>query len=135
MNIFKNCIYYLWRVSTKLSEYSEANPVCLQAVRYFWTVIICSVQKMTRANILVSGRVQGVFFRDHTRRWATTLGLTGWVKNLLDGRVEILAEGDRENIQELYRLVQKGPPSSNVDGAVLEWQEYRGEFKDFRVAW
>ncbi len=88
---------------------------------------------MTRANILVSGRVQGVFFRDRTRRWAAALGLTGWVKNLLDGRVEILVEGDREKIKELYQLVQEGPPSSHVEGAALEWQEYCGDFNDFRI--
>ena len=56
-----------------------------------------------RAGILVSGRVQGVFFRDHTRRWASDLGLTGWVKNLSDGRVEVLAEG-RE--RDIYSRVQ-----------------------------
>ena len=90
---------------------------------------------MTRANILVSGRVQGVFFRDHTRRWAALLGLTGWVKNLPDGRVEILAEGDQEKIQELHKLVQEGPPLAYVESAVLEWQEYSGDFSDFCVTW
>jgi len=90
---------------------------------------------MKCAKILVSGRVQGVFFRDHTRRWATSLGLTGWAKNLLDGRVEILAEGDREKIQELYRLVQAGSPLSHVESAELLWQDYSGGFSDFRIMW
>ncbi|MBW1933376.1 MAG: acylphosphatase, partial [Deltaproteobacteria bacterium] len=48
-----------------------------------------------RAHIFVSGRVQGVFFRDHTQRWASSLHLRGWVRNLRDGRVEVLVEGNK----------------------------------------
>ncbi len=55
----------------------------------------------TRVHILVSGLVQGVFFRAHTREKASELFLSGWVKNLPDGRVEILAEGERENLEKL----------------------------------
>jgi len=88
-----------------------------------------------RARITVSGRVQGVFFRDHTRRWASSLGLTGWVKNLRDGRVEALAEGERENIEDLISRLREGPPLSQVQDVEVTWDECRDEFKDFRVTW
>lgn len=88
-----------------------------------------------RAHALVSGRVQGVFFRDHTRRWAGTLGLTGWVKNLRDGGVEVLAEGDREKIEALLARLRQGPPMGQVENVAVTWEEFTGEFEDFRIAW
>jgi len=88
-----------------------------------------------RARIVVSGRVQGVFFRDHTRRWASSLNLTGWVRNLSDGRVEALAEGDKENIEKLAAKLQEGPPLAHVDNVEVEWEDYKGDFKDFRITY
>lgn len=88
-----------------------------------------------RVHIFVSGRVQGVFFRDHTQRWASSLSLTGWVRNLIDGRVEVLAEGGKENIESLISKVRKGPPSSQVGSVDVDWGEYIGEFNDFRITW
>jgi acylphosphatase len=88
-----------------------------------------------RAHILVSGRVQGVFFRDHTRKWAGSLGLTGWVRNLGDGRVEVLAEGEREKIESLIGRLEEGPPRAMVEGVAVDWEEYTGEFPGFRIAW
>lgn len=90
---------------------------------------------LARAHILVSGRVQGVCFRGYTERWASDVKLTGWVRNLGDGRVEIVAEGDRANIEKLLALVRNGPPSARVSRTELEWQEWRGEFSEFRVTW
>lgn len=86
-----------------------------------------------RAHILVCGRVQGVFFRDHTRTWASSLGLTGWVRNLRDGRVEVVAEGDKENIESLIRRLEEGPPLSMVEKVDVDWEDGRGEFSDFRI--
>jgi len=88
-----------------------------------------------RANIFVSGLVQGVFFRDHTQRWASSLNLTGWVRNLRDGSVEVLAEGDKEKIDELMSRLKGGPPSSQVERVDVKWEEYKGEFEDFRITW
>jgi len=88
-----------------------------------------------RAHILVCGRVQGVFFRDHTRRWAISLGLTGWVKNLWDGRVEVLTEGEKENIESLISRLKQGPPMAQVENADVTWEEYKDEFEDFQIAW
>ena len=89
----------------------------------------------TRAFIRVSGRVQGVFFREHTRKWATSLGLTGWVRNTQDGQVEITVEGERETIERLLELLHEGSPLSRVDLLDVDWEVYSGEFIDFRITW
>ena len=89
----------------------------------------------TRARILVHGRVQGVFFRDHTQKWASSLGVCGWVKNLVSGQVEILAEGEKNRIEDLIGLVRKGPPLSRVENLEIEWASYKGNYNDFRITW
>jgi acylphosphatase len=86
-----------------------------------------------RAHILVSGRVQGVFFRDHTHKWARSLLVTGWVRNVDDGNVEIIAEGERENIESLISHLEEGPPLAIVENIDVDWQDYKGEFLDFRI--
>lgn len=88
-----------------------------------------------RARIWISGKVQGVFYRDHTRRWASSMGLYGWVRNLADGRVEALVEGEKNCIEDLEKKLKVGPPLSRVDDVRTEWEEYRGEFMDFRITW
>jgi acylphosphatase len=88
-----------------------------------------------RVHIVVAGRVQGVFFRDHTRRWAASLGLTGWVRNLLDGRVEVLAEGEKDKIEGLIANLKEGPPLARVEDVDITWEEFRNEFSDFRITW
>lgn len=89
----------------------------------------------TRAFICVSGRVQGVFFREHTRKWATSLGLTGWARNTEDGQVEITVEGERDTIERLLELLRLGSPLSRVDFLDVDWEVYTGEFQDFRITW
>lgn len=70
---------------------------------------------MTRCrHFLVSGRVQGVFYRASTREQANTLGLTGWVKNLRDGRVELVACGADDRLAQLERWLWQGPQYANV---------------------
>jgi len=91
------------------------------------------MNEKTRVQILVSGLVQRVFFRAYTQQKARELGLTGWVKNLADGRVEALFEGDRENIEKMIEWAQKGPPRAQVDGCKVIWQEYKGEFENFEI--
>jgi len=88
-----------------------------------------------RVHVFVSGRVQGVFFRDHTRTWAASLGITGWVRNLSDGRVEALAEGERSKLEDLIARLKEGPPFALVESVDVDWEEDRGEFADFRVVW
>lgn len=86
-----------------------------------------------RVHIFVSGLVQGVFFRSETKAKAQELGLFGWVRNLPDRRVEILAEGEKEKLEKLAEQARKGPESARVDNLEIDWQEYKGEFKDFEI--
>lgn len=69
-----------------------------------------------RAHVYISGRVQGVWFRESTRRRAEELGLSGWVKNLSDGRVEALFEGDANAVELALAFVAEGPPHARVLG-------------------
>ena len=86
-----------------------------------------------RARVIVSGRVQGVFFRDSARRAATREGLTGWVRNLPDGRVEALFEGDEAAVQRLVDWCHQGPPDARVEQVAVEWGEATGEFDRFTI--
>jgi acylphosphatase len=70
---------------------------------------------------LVSGRVQGVFFRDATRRRAQELRLMGWVRNLPDGRVEVHAVGDPAACESLLQFLRVGPPRAEVTGVDVQW--------------
>ena len=88
-----------------------------------------------RANIHVDGWVQGVGFRGFARRLAHQLHIRGWVRNLYDGRVEVLAEGDKAAIESLIELLKPGPPSARVESIKVRWGEYTGEFQDFKVGW
>jgi len=86
-----------------------------------------------RASIIISGMVQGVFFRREIVDVARRLGLTGWTRNLPDGRVEILAEGEKENVVELIKFTHTGPPLARVKNVEVQWSEYQGEFRNFRI--
>lgn len=86
-----------------------------------------------RAHIFVSGRVQGVFFRTETVEFAERLDLTGWVRNLSDGRVEAIFEGDEENVEKAVDFCRKGPPGAHVLNLNVEWEQWKGEFQDFRI--
>ena len=80
----------------------------------------------------VTGRVQGVFFRMRTRQQAQQLGITGWVRNLADGRVEGTASGNPEELERFSSWLHEGPEYARVEGVVVEEMEYR-EFPDFTV--
>ncbi|UCG11181.1 MAG: acylphosphatase [Deltaproteobacteria bacterium] len=86
-----------------------------------------------RAHVLISGRVQGVFFRDYTRRAARARGISGWVMNTRDGRVEAVLEGEKEMVEDMIRWCHQGSPMSYVSDVSVQWEEYVGEFGDFRV--
>lgn len=64
---------------------------------------------------------------------ARLLGITGWVRNLHDGRVEALAEGEKESVDELIRFCYLGPPEASVKGVDVEWSTFKGEFRGFRI--
>lgn len=86
-----------------------------------------------RAHVYVSGRVQGVFFRATTREEAKDRGVTGWVKNLPDGRVEAVFEGEEEKVQEMIDFCHEGSRAASVSDVEVEWSDYRGEFSNFGV--
>ena len=90
---------------------------------------------LARVQVFISGRVQGVFYRAYTRDQAVARGLTGWVRNLPDGRVCAVFEGDREKIESMLAWCRQGPPYAAVDEVLPDWQPYQGEFQDFRIAY
>jgi len=77
--------------------------------------------------------VQGVLFRRELTDVARKIGITGWVRNLPDGRVEAVAEGERELLEELVRFCHIGPPGARVSGVEVEWFDFKGEFRGFKI--
>jgi len=90
-------------------------------------------ESQARLHILVEGRVQGVGFRYFVQQRAAALGVSGWVRNLWDGRVEITAEGARPALKALLAAVQRGPRAAEVRGVQAEWSAPSGEFRSFHV--
>ena len=86
-----------------------------------------------RAHVFVEGRVQGVFFRDTARQLALSLGVTGWIRNLRDGRVEAVFEGDEEAVEKMVQFVHRGPPGARVTHVDVEYEEYTGSFDTFSI--
>jgi acylphosphatase len=86
---------------------------------------------LVRAWIVVSGRVQGVFFRQSTVDEARRLGLRGWVRNLPDGRVEAEVEGERSDVEALLRFCRRGPPAAKVDAVEVTWASHSGDLGEF----
>lgn len=89
-----------------------------------------------RAHLLISGRVQGVFYRAFTEEVARSLGLTGWVRNVPRGAVsmvEAVFEGDKENILQAIGQCHKGPSAAKVDKIDVKWEEFKDEFDSFYV--
>jgi len=86
-----------------------------------------------RAHVFISGLVQGVFFRHETRLRAIRNDVTGWVRNLPDGRVEAVFEGEKENVEAMIAFCQRGPPGAIVKKIEVKWENPTGEFKDFRI--
>lgn len=83
----------------------------------------------------VIGRVQGVFFRAFVAGHARDLGLTGYVRNLPDGSVEVLAEGAPEMLEELLEYLHEGPPAARVERVAVAWPEYSGDYRSFSISY
>ncbi|MHA1506503.1 MAG: acylphosphatase [Candidatus Asgardarchaeia archaeon] len=88
---------------------------------------------MVRAHVFISGIVQGVFFRATMREMALKLGVKGWVRNLPDGRVEAVIEGEKEKVEKMIEWCHHGPPSARVEKVEVKWEEFKGEFDTFRI--
>jgi acylphosphatase len=87
--------------------------------------------KDQRLHVYISGRVQGVFYRATTMRTAQALGLTGWVRNLPDGRVEAVFEGPRSVLEQALMFCYTGPPGAHVEDIEIDWTPATGEFDSF----
>ncbi len=82
---------------------------------------------------VVHGYVQGVFFRAFVSHWASELGLTGYVRNLPSGAVEVVAEGEKKQLEKLISQLKVGPPSAKVEKVVTNWAGYSGKYSGFGV--
>ncbi len=89
---------------------------------------------LVRVRIFAGGRVQGVAYRFYAEKYAARLDITGWVRNLKDGRVEVLAEGSAEQIEAFLERLKEGPSLARVDSFEVRRESSTGEFPDFRVA-
>ncbi len=88
---------------------------------------------MARARIIFRGKVQGVWFRANCQKRALELGLKGWVRNLPEGSVESLVEGQKENILDLIEWNKTSQPFARVDDARIEWVEEDGDLSEFHI--
>jgi acylphosphatase len=86
-----------------------------------------------RVHVFVSGRVQGVFFRSQTKHNAERHDVKGWVRNLPDGRLEALFEGEKEAVEALIEFCKRGPSGARVTSIDVTWEIYTGELERFRI--
>ena len=89
--------------------------------------------KNLRVHAIIRGKVQGVCFRLETKRAAESIGVNGWVRNLADGSVEALFEGEEENIRQILAWCRRGPTLSRVTSVDKTEETFKGEFGDFRI--
>ncbi len=92
-----------------------------------------SDENNARIHAVVSGKVQGVSFRYFVVEQARELNLTGWVRNLWNGNVEVTAEGSRQDLETLLRALHEGPPMARVALVDADWPDYQGEFTGFHI--
>ena len=91
------------------------------------------MSELKRAKILIDGFVQMVGYRSFTSRYANSLQLKGYVRNLYSGEVEVVVEGEEDKIEELIRYLRRGPHSARVDKVEVKWEEYQGKFNRFSI--
>ena len=92
-----------------------------------------SQEEQVRVKLLITGEVQGVFFRASALEQAQSLRITGWVQNLPDGTVELVAEGPRYALLEMCEWCKQGPPDAKVSEVFITWHAFADEFKTFLV--
>ncbi|MBU0496329.1 MAG: acylphosphatase [Candidatus Thermoplasmatota archaeon] len=86
-----------------------------------------------QAHVVISGRVQGVWYRASTKNQAQMLGLKGWVRNLKNGNVEAVFEGDEEIIDKMISWCHQGPPHASVKKVLVAFSAFTGEFCEFSI--
>jgi acylphosphatase len=97
---------------------------------YVYQFMLCM---QCRLHAVISGTVQGVFFRASTRIRARELGIYGYVRNLPSGSVEVVAEGEKEPLDQMASWLSLGPPDAQVDDIKIKWEKPRGEYDSFNV--
>ena len=93
------------------------------------------MENKIRARAIISGRVQGVFFRMETKRAADRIGVFGWVRNLKDGTVEAVFEGGQSQVDAALKWCQQGPPHADVTDVAVARSEYTGDFSGFNITY
>ena len=93
------------------------------------------MESNVRALVIISGRVQGVFFRMETQKAAQLYGVSGWVRNKADRTVEALFEGDKKSVDLILEWCSKGSPPAEVEKTDVNWEDYTGEFKGFKITY
>jgi acylphosphatase len=91
------------------------------------------METKARAHVVVTGRVQGVYYRYATREEAVMRGVKGWIRNLKDGRVEAVFEGEKSKVEEVIDFCHYGPSAAKVSSMEVTWDEYTGEFKGLSI--
>ncbi len=84
-------------------------------------------------HIFVSGLVQGVYFRANSLKKAKTLGVTGWIKNLDDGRVELMVEGEKNFVDQMLKWCKHGPPGAKIDNVSVDYELFQNKFTEFII--
>jgi acylphosphatase len=94
-----------------------------------------NTEAISRARVVISGRVQGVSFRASTRDQARAIGVAGWVRNLADGRVEALFEGPQAHVQRIVNWCYRGPSPARVASVEVHWEPPTGQEHGFQIMW
>jgi acylphosphatase len=93
------------------------------------------VTSKVRVHVFVGGKVQGVYFRQKTMETARSHGVTGWVRNLPDGRVEAVLEGDESSVKNVIEWCKIGPPKAQVENVNAIFESYTGKFSEFTISY
>ena len=93
------------------------------------------MEKYNSVRVRITGRVQGVFFRMETKKFADRLGVTGWVRNMADGRVEAVFQGDEDQITEMMAWCKNGPPLSRVENVAVSQENVTEKFTSFEITY
>ena len=88
---------------------------------------------LVKAHVIISGLVQGVYFRSYIKERAQSMDLNGWVRNLLNGTVEAVFEGETENVRRMVGWCHKGPPAARVDHVETKWSTPTREYSNFEL--
>ena len=91
------------------------------------------MEEKIRAHIFASGKVQGVWYRESARKKTEKMSITGWIKNLSDGRVEAIFEGSKGNVEKMVNWARKGPIWAKIEALDVVWEDCLGEFEGFEI--